>query len=823
MTISGDTLSPQTETLFIRGLDEARAGGGDPRSPFDEVRSRIKKLNPKRVRISCRELDWLGENDRRNLSKVRPGEELFVLRLQPLGGDEQSLIIGADPRIASPAALISEAVDHGVEGLLTNAQTLSLLIHVVAEKGAFPEGRTETFEEACRLLAREPNDEHRIAAPSPEPETLVEAAGHMCAVTLLSGSVGLSLPSARESHGFVPTSRLGDSAGAAERAAYTRLFTSVGSGRFAPVHANIAAFLAAQHLARLVDDQVPGGRILALLTGDDGFPPTPLRSVVAWLAVASGTLRKTLIERDPVAVLMYGDVRGFSPSEKSLLLTEIGREQTRLADSSWPRSALEALATSDMEETLRTLLHDGDRSERRQTALVIATEAIEQARPIPGLADDLLHVARDETLWPRIRDTAFEAWIRAVKGQPDRAARLRALLFEIQSGRLPDPKDERRGVLLSAMVPDVLGPQELWGFYSRKDPSFFGSNARFWVSLPKIVPSADLPFHLDQLVERLPTPHVGGGDQVLERVTLEILVFGLEHHGAECAPQRLLDWLRMGARMRDRGPRDIVARIRSWLGAHPDTVRSLVEEATRRAEIQNHPLPRLTVSRLLFGAHLPKRTEAYFTGLGLGECVEDAAKESDEAGPRWQGIEDEESRAFKARQKREDEARIGSIRGSVETLQANRASAQVLHELALLYFQGNPLIDAGPDERSLDVALGGDRELIRAVRAGLAAAPDRDDLPTAEEVLRQKLRGGIPWLTMPVLAGLDIRSSGGPGPIQLTDEQWRTALACRHSVYGPSQEARWYTDLVRTRPDLVAEVLVLFGRAFLRRGRNVAS
>ena len=820
-TIYGDALPPQTETLFIDGLDEARAGGGDPRGPFDQIRRRLRQLTPKRVRLSCRELDWLGDNDRTNLSKVVPGGEVIVLRLEPLNADEQRLIIGADPRIADPDDFILEAADRGVESLLTNAQTLDLLVRVVGENGAFPEGRTETFDEACRLLVREPNDEHRFAAPLPEPEKLAETAGYMCAVSLLSGVAGFSVHSARESDGVVPTSQFGANADSAERAAHTRLFTSVGGGLFVAVHANIAAFLAAQHLARVVDGQVPGGRILALLAGNDGFPPTPLRSLVAWLAVTSSTLRRTLIERDPVAVLMYGDVRRFSPAEKSLLFAEIGREQTQLAHTSWPRSAMDALVTPDMEEPLQALLRDPDRSDPRQAALVIATAALRKARPMAGLADDLLHAARDETRWPRIRHAAFKAWIRALERKPDRAAWLRAVLSEIDAGSFPDPKDDYRGALLSAMVPGVLEPRELWDFYSRKDPTSSGRSAIFWMSLPKKVPSADVPVHLDRLVESLPILRAGAGDDLLERVALEMLASGLEQHGAQYEPDHLLGWLRMGAEaVRARPPTDAAERIRSWLEDHPDTVRSLVEAAAHEEEVKTHTNPGYATRRLLFGARLPAGTETLLGGPWLGEQQEVATNASDGVAAKWQRVEEEEMRAFEAQRKREDGARIDTIRGNVDALRANRAAAQLLHELALLYFQGNLLIDVGPDERSLDVVLGGDGELIRAVRAGLAAAPDRDDLPTAEEVLRQKLQGGIPWLTMPVLAGLDIRSSRGPGPIQLTDEQWRTALACRHSVYGPSQEARWYTDLVRTRPDLVAEVLVLFGRAFLRRGET---
>lgn len=814
------TTSPTSvAALFVDGLDEVRVGAGHPRGPLGEIRRKLTKLDLARVRISCRELDWLGESDRSSFNKVVPGRQLLVLRLEPLSAEDQRHILDSRNDVGDANAFLSEATDRGADGLLANPQTLILLARVFSDTGHFPGGRRETFEEACRLLAQEPNDEHRIASPTADAEKLLEAAGHMCAVGLLSGSVGFCLPNATEFPGFVSTSRFSPGADA-ERAAHTRLFTAVGGLRVVPVHANIAAFLAARHLARLVDGAVPTGRILAQLTGFDGIPPTPLRGLVAWLAVTSRPLRRTLIERDPVAVLMYGDIRCFSPEEKSLLLSEIGRERSQLGRSSWPQSALEALATSDMEEPLRSLLRDADPSDQHQTTLVIATEGIERGCPMPGLADDLLRVARDETRWPRIRSTAFKAWIQALEGKPDRVSQLRRLLNEIRGGDLPDPQDELRGALLIAMVPEVLDARELWDAYSRKDRHFFGRSARFWTSLPKEVPSADLPLHLDRLGERLPVVRAGGGDNILEHVALEMLESGLEHHGTECAPARLLGWLRMGAELRHTGPRENMARIRSWLEDHPDTVQSLIETAMRQVEIQDHPFPRLAVSRLLFGARLPDGAEVHFTGLGLGERLEDTARESDGAAAKWQRIEDEENRAFEAQRKREDEARIERIRRNAEALRANTAPAPLLHELALLHFRGHPLMGAGTDERSLEELLRDERQLIGAVRTGLMRAPERGDRPSAEEVLRDNLRGELPWLAVPILAGLDIRAAEQPGPIQLTDAQWRTALACRHTVYGPSQEARWYEDFVRTRPELVAEVLVLFGRALLRNGET---
>ena len=68
------------KTLFIDGLDEVRAGQSDARTPFDEIRRLLIQLGRPRFRISCREADWLGENDRQGLSHVAPDSSLAVLR-----------------------------------------------------------------------------------------------------------------------------------------------------------------------------------------------------------------------------------------------------------------------------------------------------------------------------------------------------------------------------------------------------------------------------------------------------------------------------------------------------------------------------------------------------------------------------------------------------------------------------------------------------------------------------------------------------------------------------------------------------------------------
>ena len=863
-TIYGDALSRQTETLFIDGLDEARAGGGDPRGPFDQIRKRLKQLTPKRVRLSCRELDWLGDNDRTNLSKVIPGGEVIVLHLEPLNADEQRSIIRADSRIADPDDFILEAADRGVESLLRNAQTLALLVRVVAEDGAFPEGRSETFEEACRLLAREPNDDHRIAAPLPEPETVVETAGYMCAVSFLSGAAGFSVPSAREPDGFVPTSQFGASAGTAERAAHTRLFTSVGGGLFVPTHANIAAFLAAQHLARLVDGQVPGGRILALLSGNDGFPPTPLRSLVAWLAVTSSTLRRTLIERDPVAVLMYGDVREFKPDEKALLLKEIAGNPSRLHEGRWSYSALAGLASADMEPTLRGVLIDPDRSDAKQKVAEMVVGALTQTPASEGMADVLLDVCRDASRWAGVREFALDAWSRSLANNPARDDRFQEVLAEILDGSIEDPGGHYLGTLLPELYPRVLRPEEIWKYFGiPSKPSVFRFHS-FWDQLPDACPEDHLPPHLDYLAESGDASHTGLD---LPRPSLlpdRFLARGLEIHGEQVETARLTAWLRMGLdewrmfRPADLDDHESADRIRDWLTAHPEVQKAVIRCALRTDEFRKMESVQYELTGLLYGSKLPEDIGAWhldesvvaedadLTTKHLREFTRSLARRPVEVDAtladarhrlraRPEALQTLDSllrsrlpeqhlgnrkhwQRLRARTTRSDVSLIRAVRSEEAELEHNRASPGLVHFLAQKYYEGRQVRESTGGHEHLVQALGGDERLADTALRAIRRTIERDDLPAAEELVRLRRRNRMSWLEWPVLIGL------GDRPVDevlaLGDGRLRVALACRLVQLGLAQEAAWYKRCVRERADLVAEVLVLVGRALLASGET---
>ena len=306
------------KTLFIDGLDEIRAGSPDVRTPFHQIRGKLDALGKPRFRLSCREADWRGQSDRKHLESVSPDSSVSVLRLDPLTDSDISSILDARSDVPDAGAFIKAAEERRVEGLLTNPQTLAMLADVVGAGEGWPESRIQTFEMACRQMAREHNDEH-AAAQEPDgpaaPAQLLGAAGRLCALQLISGSSGYTLRGQPDEE-YPALDQCDYDSQLLRLALATKLFKGASSNRFTPVHRHIAEFLGGRHLAKVIRDGLPARRAIALLMGEDSGVVTEMRGLSAWLAAHSPKARMDLIERDPIGAGLYGDIGEFSLHEK---------------------------------------------------------------------------------------------------------------------------------------------------------------------------------------------------------------------------------------------------------------------------------------------------------------------------------------------------------------------------------------------------------------------------------------------------------------------------------------------------------------------------
>lgn len=460
------TFDPQShpewhgKTLFIDGLDEIRVGANDARTPFDQIRWRLDALGKPHFRLSCREADWLGANDRRHLESVSSDSKVTVLRLNPLTDSDVADILNDRLDIGGAQAFIALAQERRVYELLKNPQTLEMLADVVAQGRRWPDSRKKTFDMACRQMIREHNEEHQVAQESNSPlasDQLLDAAGWLCAIQLISGVAGYTLHGQADDDYPALDQCDYDSPEALRSALATKLFKSVSDNRFSPVHRHIAEFLGARHLAQVIDrEPLPARRIIALIAGEDGTVVTEMRGLSAWLAAHSKDARADLIERDPIGVGLYGDIREFSTDEKRALLESLDREASRLGSVLLKTAPFGGLATPDMESVLREILEDSKRDKDHQTFTRFVLEILGEGSTLPGLSDVLLKMVRDDTWWPDINVSALLAFIDTYPEGQDKTSKLEALLADIDAGNVSGPNNQfLKNLLTQQLEPAV--------------------------------------------------------------------------------------------------------------------------------------------------------------------------------------------------------------------------------------------------------------------------------------------------------------------------------------------------------------------------------
>ncbi|MCY3787603.1 MAG: hypothetical protein OXH63_02325 [Gemmatimonadetes bacterium] len=861
------------KTLFIDGLDEIRVSANDARTPFNQIRGRLDALGKPHFRLSCREADWLGTNDQNHLESVSPDSKVTVLRLNPLTDSDIADILNDRPDIGDAQEFIALAQEQRVDGLLKNPQTLNMLVDVVAQGGGWPKSRKETFEMACGQMIREHNEEHQAAQESntpPTPDQLLDAAGRLCAVQLISGKAGFTLRGQADG-GYPALDQYGyDSPEILRYTLATKLFKGVSNNRFAPVHRHIAEFLGARYLAGIINSGLPVRRVIALIEGKDGTVVTEMRGLSAWLAAHCEKARSDLIKRDPIGVGLYGDIREFSTDEKRALLKCLNREASRLDSAFLKTTAFGALATPDMEPALKAILSDSNRDRDHQMFTGFVLRFLREGGPLPNLSELLLEIVRDDTRRSNSNALALDAFIHSCPNSLDKTDKLKALLTDIRTGSISDPHNELFGVLLIQLYPQEVPPSEVWNCLSEKGNSeFFGRYWRFWATeLLKRSSDEQVVELLDNLQQRLPHLQSALDGRSLDDLPLNLLARGLKAHGDQLDTERLYDWLDVGFKEnqdRFRGfSKEAISEIRSWLDQRPEVQKAVVLEGLSRWPQADEFRWPANVRNRLYDASLPsdfgfwclkqavtmadtkpqvaeylfewawavwsERNRSVNEGLSIEILQEHAQRnETLEAylnrrlappsiSPRQQERR-ERDRRYAEERRQEEEQWLEYVRSNEAVLRENRAAPYLLCQVAIRYFGDaiNVRIPGGSKDIEQELR---DPSLIDAVRLGIRGVIDREDVPDVEEILTLRAKNPMHSLGWPFLAALmEIERTASEEICRLTEKQMHKALTF-HYWLSSSKEPNWYRRLLDFRPEIVSEVLVQYGKSELRGGSD---
>lgn len=853
---------PASATLFIDALDEKRTGRGDD-DAIDQVVRKLFAARPEKIRISCRDRDWLGQSD---LAAFQPYFDqtggAVVLSLQALSGEEQCTLLRTQD-VADPDRFISEATERGLDDFLTNPQNLIMLAQAV-RGGDWPMTRSNLFEISTRFLLSEHNPEHARAGDGVYgAEELRSPAGALFAARLISDVEGISLSDQDGSPNY-PNYRAISVVGAAEaRAALgRRIFTAAGEADAVDyTHRTTAEYLAAAWIAQAVRNGLPVGRVRALL-GIDGHPAAELRGLHAWLAVFLPEHADLFIDTDPYGVLTYGDAASLTPSSRRRLvdaLSCLSQTDPWFRSGNWSSAQLGSLSGPDMVDAFLAVLRSPDSNFALRSVVV---DALALGPPLPALLDELLAILLRPGAPYAERRGALLALLRIGQQGKDAVRRdcREQLGADVSALRL-------RAEIISTLYGDGFGPADVAVLFAAAlgcdEDLPVGS---LW-SLSRQIPLSDIPEILDSFEElkgrpqSAEHPNIHDLVYVIDQLLLRLLQ-GMERPSAN----QLWNWLRTRRTLRDAYYRGESEEIREALKARPELLHTIVDDAINGLAVDEHrwgfiynlretSLYAIDNDDLLehVAAHLPKaeaggdkeaflyqqalmlsqsgssRAISIFEQLyALGDHRPELAAIRDElltaTMPDWQAernqtiaqarIKEQEDFENLRRDFERDEA---AIRGGVHL--------GWLAWIASVYF-GRFIIskrNATPYERIAHIL--GEEKANGAIE-GLLAVIRRTDIPSVDTVAATAAGHQVCQWWLAIVAGLDEQWKQSAGLDEWTDGLIGAALAIdlAYPTFENEDNAwqrierRWKGAAFEARPELARDAYLAVATAALEKG-----
>lgn len=849
------------KTLYIDALDESRAEGVD--SLALRIGNQLRHLDCPPFRLACRAADWYGPSDRADLQHLSPDGKLTALQLCPLSDENISHILRNNHGIVDPEGFAERAERHGIAPLLRNPQTLGLIAKAIREE-YWPKNRADVYRLACETLAEESNRRHRDRQRASPIETLaiLQAAGQLFAVLLLAGKSGIALdPDASNSEFPTLQQLLPADTATATKALQSALFIPAASRdeRMTPCHRSVAEYLAANWLGKRLDDrELPLGRLLNLLLGCDGGVVADLRGLFAWLAQCNTVARPRLIDIDPLGIVLYGDARPLSPTDKRHVLQALHQQAERFPGFRWhlqhDQEAFSALADKALVEDFRQTLQNPQRDEATQAHMDCVLDILRYGGAMPDLAEPLLTMVKDSTLWLRLRKSALAIWL-----EQNHSDEAKELLEKIGSDQVEDGDDELLGCLLGRLYPTYLEPDELLRhLHPPKDTRLVGNYLMLWdYGLPEQVPDHHLPALLEGLSQRQDMFGETRLDGNLSRAAGQLVARALEALGDNASDEQLFTWLGAGAdaygHIRREEQQQFI--IQRWLESRPGRYKAVLGLCIR-ASTQGHRhyyharLPQASPPADLGLWHLQQAAIAQdaIARIHLGEAIQAINLQRGNQGlsletlaewmrhnperahwldkflacpiEEWRQEDAARTSQYKRKRLEERRKRTLDIAPYLPAIAAGTAAPYLLDQLAGVWLKHFADVHGEtPSERFANYSELGDT-LMQASESGLKLSLQRDDLPSTDEIIALGLKKRRHWISKPCLLGLQLLWEEDPQQVQaLPDDLVERLLAFRLNMPFVALDA-WLAQIARQRPELFTDLLVRYANSAFKAGES---
>lgn len=590
--------------------------------------------------------------------------------------------------------------------------------------------------------------------------------------------------------------------------------------------------------------------MLALLTGYDGGTLAELRGIYAWLACLYEEEAATLIRRDPLGLVLYGDVSKLSTSGKRMVidcLRDLAIKNPGFRAENWSAEPFGALASPDMIPAFKKILSDEAETPHLLSCIL---DAIDHGPPLPDLGDDLIRIVRDNARLEGARISALDAYHHVC---PNNMGTLRTLLDDIHKGQVHDEHHRLRGKLFYALYPVTIGPHVIGQYLVLTVEPHVNAYTMFVAhELVRLTNPQDLPLLFTGIDAKTMagSPHHLIWEDFFGGLTLQIL----QHLGESALSSQLYEWLGKALDQYESpvADREEAAAIQSWLTSHAAVVQGLFRHwfsvtpfAKPRVEViyfwrRLHSIaPPAGFHRWLLSLAErkpdPARAEFLFQeavqgsvslredGPTLDELFQCAYRDSRFRDPLsialcWdiESWRQEDAQRRRANERRAERQRALRIQQLSELLQSIRSGdpTQALVTLAKVYF--GLFYDVDRDASSKDrLVTFTNPEIAAAALDGFVAALRRPDIPSPKMIGEAQAEGQEYLLGFPVLAGLDVQATRSFTDVQLLPASTLQSGLAFHYAIVTDREREWVDPLIESLPDLTAEALMACWRPLL--------
>ena len=864
-----------SKTLFIDGLDEVRIGSTNGHIPLDAIRNKLIKLGKPKFRLSCREADWLGASDRHDMESVASEGHITILHLEEFNEDEIKIFTEHENPTLDIEKFIDWGHKHSLIPMLSNPQILKLIVKSISGN-KWPENKKDAYQIACENMVVESNVTHQQSKKSKEYsiKQLIEAAGKLSAHQLIGGLEGYSIiQSAASKYNPYYGSIFGSEIGVLELSLKTNLFKQ---GAYCdlrePAHRSIAEYLTAYYLADLVENKgLPIRRLLSLLTTNDGGIVSSLRGMFAWFLTLCPSQRSLLLNRDPLGLVLYGDVTAFSKEQKNYLFISLfneARKHPGFRSENWLRSPFGALATKDMGDVIRRYLETHSRKDEDQALVDCVLDAVEHGEIFIGLKETLLNIVEDHMWLSGIRRKALRALIRVTLN--DNNESIIKVLNDIHNEIVEDRDDELLGTLLSHLYPVAIKNNVFDYLHRPKDSHLYGTYQMFWRhELLNHTIDEDIPGLLDELSNRKDFKELLHHNYSIYSFISELLIEGVIKYGNAISARRLYDWLGIGLDKHEfsileavkRGKRDIT--IQQWISDRPKLYKVLLAEGTSRYTNGTKSWKYFhDITARLYGAKEPddigtwyleqaerinndgvsndyfcQAVHQVFYNVGDKDFTLDTINDWVDKNPEFDALfqkmlvvdgKEYERIIENAKNKLERKSNLTKKKSDYlnyiiknkNDIENGKASPAIFHDLAFAYY--GHLMDARgdtPHER-LSNLLNNSSELTKHALSGLKKTIFREDLPSVADIIKTASLGKTYYISHAVLAGLEERSLSDNSDWENIPDYLYEKIIAFQLIENSGTTPSWFTHLLRTRPDLISKILIQYVSSSAQSGKD---